>query len=112
MRGDQRLERDKPEATRRCIARFGTGVALALVLASAAAPSRAADRPEIRYPEAIPTLPEPEPSPEVPVMAPSLPAPRELRLLWFDPKGLFPPAYESVSREVRRIFKGVGVDLR
>jgi hypothetical protein len=98
MRSDQRLER-----------RFGTGVALALALASAALPAGAADRPELRFPELAPSLPEPA------AELPSLPHPRppaEMRLFWFDPKGLAPFVFEPASREVSRIFGDVGVSLR
>src|SRR5262249_1843354 len=38
--------------------------------------------------------------------------PSELRLLWFDPKNLLPSAFDIASREVSRIFRGVGVEVR
>jgi hypothetical protein len=107
MRGDQRLERGKSDARRRCSARVGTGAALALVLVSAVARAGAADRPDLRHPEAGPVLPDSEPVLE---LAPRVPA-SELSLFWFDPKGLFPDG-RQVSKEVSRIFRGVGVDIR
>src|SRR5262245_29844623 len=112
MRGDQRLERGSDEERRAGRARLGTGVALALILASAAAGAHAAERPDLGYPELAPTLPEPEPSPALTAAPAVAPAPRARRLLWFDPKVLFPPAFDIASREVSRIFRGVGVEVR
>jgi hypothetical protein len=109
MRGDQRLEREKPDTRRRCYARLGTGVALALALVSAAPLARAADRPDLRVPEEVPSLPAPSST------LPSLPeatSPEGLRLFWFDPTGLAPSVFEPTSREVSRIFRDVGVSLR
>src|SRR5262245_47447777 len=112
MRGDQRLERGSDEERRAGRARLGTGLALALVLASAAAGVHAAERPDLGYPERAPTLPEPEPSPALPAAPDVVLAPSELRLLWFDPKNLLPSAFDIASREVSRIFRGVGVEVR
>jgi hypothetical protein len=112
MRDDQRLERDREQTRRARRARGGTATALAFVLAFSVAGARAAERPDLVYPELAPPLPEPEASPSL-VAPPELaPKPSELRLLWFDPKGLFPPAFDVASREVTRIFHGVGVDVR
>jgi hypothetical protein len=109
MRGDQRLEREKPDARRRCYARVGTRAALALALASAASLARTADRPDFHIPEEVSSLPEPSatlPSP------PEAESPAGLRLFWFDPNGLAPFVFEPTSREVSRIFRDVGVSLR
>src|SRR5262245_31192991 len=111
MRGGQRLEREQPDGRRRRHARFGTGVALALVVFSAAGGASAADRPDLRYPDDPPSLPQPPPAP--PALEEAAPAPpAELRLFWFDPKGLAPFVFEPASREVSRIFRDVGVTLR
>ncbi len=110
MRGDQRLERGKPDARRRWTDGSWTAAALAVVLAFAAARAGAADRPDLRSPEAAPVLPESEPPLELP---PPIGMPSsELTLLWFDPKALLPMAFELVSKEVTGIFRGVGVRVR
>jgi hypothetical protein len=89
-------------------ARQATAAALALVLAAAPAAS-AAERRDIPFPEMAPSLPEPPPAaPSLPEAAP--PA-GELRLFWFDPKGLLPFVFEPTTREVSRIFRDVGVNL-
>jgi hypothetical protein len=113
MRCDQRLEREGEEVLRRR-ARSAARPAAVLVLAFAFAAVRAhaAERPDVHYPEMAPSLPEPEPSPAVPAAPPTIAPPTALRLLWFDPKDVFPPAFDIASREVRRIFRDVGVDLR
>jgi hypothetical protein len=111
MRGDQRLEREGSETLRRR-ARWATRAAAALVLAFAAARARGAERPDVQYPEPAPSLPEPEPSPALPAVPDAAAPPSALRLLWFDPKDVFPPAFDIASREVRRIFRDVGVDIR
>jgi hypothetical protein len=94
---------------RRCGARRGTGIALALALASAAPGASAADRPEVLFPERAPSLPEP--APDLPSFPPTASS-DELRLFWFDPKGLAPFVFEPTSKEVSRIFRSVGVSLR
>jgi hypothetical protein len=110
MRGDQRLERGERVARRRCSERFRTGAALALVLAFAAARTGAADRPELRYPDIAPALPEREGGLErpAPIAAPD----RGLTLLWFDPKDLFLDGFEPIAREVTGIFREIGVGIR
>ncbi len=111
MRGDQRLERGKPDARRRCSARGGTGATLALVLAFAVARAGAADRTDPRYPEAAPALPDSDPALELP--PPLQASASELTLFWFDPKGVLPDGFGPVSGEVSRIFREeVGVRIR
>jgi hypothetical protein len=111
MHSDQRLERERPETLRRR-ARWTTKAAVALVLAFAAARARGAERPDVHYPEMAPSLPEPEPSPALPATPAAVAPPTALRLLWFDPKDVLPPAFDMTSREVRRIFRDIGVDIR
>jgi hypothetical protein len=115
MRGEERLERDAEERRPRRRARLETGLALALLLASSAAGAAGAERPDLEYPQLAPSLPEPAPQPALSAPAEidpaTTPAPSELRLLWFDPKDLF-PGFGVVSKEVTRMFRRVGVDVR
>src|SRR5215470_9748227 len=106
MRGDQRLERERREPLRRGVL-LAARVAVVLVVAFASARVRGAERPDVHYPELAPSLPEPEPSPALPAAPAAIAPPTALRLLWFDPKDVFPPAFDIASREVRRIFRDV-----
>ncbi len=110
MRDDQRLGRGTRDGFRRSGARFGTAAALALALAAAAPEVSGADRPDTLIPEIAPSLPQPAPT--SPAFPEAPPPTGELRLYWFDPKGLAPFVFEPASREVSRIFRDVGVTLR
>jgi hypothetical protein len=91
-------------------ARQRAAMAFALVLSAAAPAASGADRRDAPFPELAPSLPESAPvAPSLPEAAP--PA-GELRLFWFDPKGLLPFVFEPTSREVSRIFRDVGVPIR
>ena len=110
MREDQRIERETGSDFGRRVARRRTAIALALAFAAAAPGASGADRPDVPFPELVPSLPEPAPG--VPALPEAARPAGELRLFWFDPTGLAPFVFQPTSREVSRIFRDVGVTLR
>ncbi len=40
-----------------------------------------------------------------------LPRPADLSLVWYDPSGVLPAGYDGLTREVREIFRGLGVEV-
>ena len=110
MRDDPGLEREKSDRWRPWSKHSRTGAALVLVLALAGAPLGAADRPDLRFPDPSPALPEAVSPARVAPMPTS--STGDVRLVWFDPMALFPDGVGRVGDEVTRLFRGLGVRVR